>query len=99
MCHFVEVTGEIDLIGIEAHTHQVGRIVPQAFKLLDAIIAAHVPTYVMGVPHHYLGNGCSPATAAYDCYLATIVHSICNLLLVCLIDIVLKLFHLGVVES
>ena len=68
---FVEVRRELNLIDIEAHARQIGRVVAEPLKVLDAVRSAHIPPDVMRVLHHNLGNGRCPRTAADDCYFFT----------------------------
>lgn len=47
----------------------------EALEILDTIIAAHIPTDVMRMIHHDLGNGRGPRPASYNCYLTDVEHS------------------------
>jgi len=40
----------------------------QPAEVVDAVVAAHIPSDVVGVSHHDLGNGRSPRTSANDGY-------------------------------
>jgi hypothetical protein len=76
----VKVGGEEDFIRIESDTHQVCRIVPKAFEVLNTVVTAHIPSDMVGVPHYNLGYCRSPATAANDGYLTALVHILLLLL-------------------
>lgn len=67
--YLVDVGREENLIYIESCRHQIGRVVPHALEVLDAVIATHIPAYVMSMTHHNLGYCRSPATAANYRYL------------------------------
>ena len=70
----VDVGREENLIYIESCRHQIGRVVPHALEVLDAVIATHIPAYVMSMTHHNLGYCRSPATAANYRYFTASIH-------------------------
>ena len=76
--YLVDVGREEDFFHIESCRHQIGRVVPHALEVLDAVVATHIPAYVMSMPHHNLGNGCSPATAANNRYFTAVIHLLYN---------------------
>ena len=53
---------------------QVGRVVSKPLEVFYAVITAHIPTDVVRVLHHYLGNGGSPATTTDNCYFSATEH-------------------------
>ena len=66
----------MNLIGIEMNARQIGWVMSQTLEILDTVITAHIPSNVMGMSHHDLGNGCCPAAATDDRYLTTVKHII-----------------------
>ena len=70
----VQVVVEVDLVDIEVYAGKIGGVMAQTSEFLDTVITTHVPTDVVGMPHHNLSDRCCPAAAADDCYLATVVH-------------------------
>ena len=70
----VYVAREPYLVGFEMHAGEVSRVVAKSDKLLYAVVASHIPSYVVSVSHHNLGNGRSPASASDDSYLPAIKH-------------------------
>ena len=46
--------------------HQVGGIMAKALEVLNAVIAAHIPSDVVGMSHHNLGDSRCPTAAADD---------------------------------
>ena len=75
----VHVALEVNLVEVEVYTGQVAGVVAQPPEVLYLVVAPHIPPYVMGVSHHYLGYGRCPATTADNCYLAAVVHLQCFL--------------------
>jgi hypothetical protein len=55
-------------------TGQVGWVVPHPLEILYAVITAHIPSDMVGVPHYDLGDCRSPTATADDCYFAAIEH-------------------------
>lgn len=50
----VDVAREEYLVGIEVYTCKIIRIMAYAFELLYAVVASHIPPYVMGMTYHNL---------------------------------------------
>ena len=67
---FVDVAGEIDARGVEAHIAQIHRIVAGGFETLYAVGASHIPYYTLVVVEHQFGKGCSPAASTHHGYSA-----------------------------
>ena len=76
----IQIAIEVDLIDIEVYTGEVGGVMAHATEILDTVVAAHIPSDVMGVPHHDLGYSGSPASAANDGYVSAFVHFDCSVL-------------------
>ena len=72
--NLVEVAGEEYLVDVEAHTLQISGVVTQATEIIDAVVAAHIPSDMMGLSHHYLGYGRGPRTSTNDRYSTAVVH-------------------------
>ena len=70
----VDVAGEEYLIGIEVYTCKIIRIMAYALELLYAVVASHIPPYVMGMTYHNFGNGSCPTASANNCYFSAIKH-------------------------
>ena len=58
------------------HTCQIGWVVAHAPELLNAVIAAHIPTYMVGMSHHNLGYGGGPTASTDNGNLAYVEHNI-----------------------
>ena len=56
----IDVARKVDFVDIEVSTSQVGRVVPLALEIGDAVVASHIPAYVVGVFYHHFGNGSGP---------------------------------------
>ena len=70
----VDVRGEEYAVHVELHVGQIRRVVAQAHKLLNAVVAAHVPVYaVLGLQQQF-GQRCGPAAAAQYRYFAWKAH-------------------------
>ena len=72
--YLIDIGREENLVNVESCRHQIGGVMPHALEVFDAVIATHIPAYVMSMPHHNLGNGCSPATAANNRYFTAVIH-------------------------
>ena len=70
----VDVAREEYLVGIEVYTCKIIRIMAYAFELLYAVVASHIPPYVMGMTYHNLGNCSCPTASANNCYFSAIKH-------------------------
>ena len=70
----VQVTVKVDLVCIEVYAGEIGRVVAKATKILDTVIATHIPADMVSVSHHDLGYCRCPATATDNCYPTTVVH-------------------------
>jgi hypothetical protein len=46
----------------------------KTLEILNTVIATHIPSDVMRMPHNNLGYGCCPTAASNDCYLSYVVH-------------------------
>ena len=89
--NLIQIAGEENLIDIESYTGQIGRVVLQPFEVFNTVVATHIPSDVVRVSHHNLGDGCCPASASDNCYLSTVVHLFDNLL--CLVNPLLYLSY------
>ena len=72
--NLVEVAGEGDFVDVEPHALQVGGVVAQSQKILDAVVAADIPSNVVGVSHHNLGYSRGPRASANDGYASAVKH-------------------------
>ena len=75
----IQIAVEINLVGIEMYTGKIGWVVTQALEVVDTVVAPHIPTDMVGMTHHNLGNCRSPATTADNRYLTTVVHGSLNI--------------------
>ena len=72
--YLVDIGREENLIYVESCRHQIGGVMPHALEVFDAVIATHIPAYVMSMPHHNLGYCRSPATAANNSNFSAVEH-------------------------
>ena len=75
----IQIAIEVNLIDIEVYTGEVGGVMPHATEILDTVVATHIPTYMVCMTYHNLGNSCCPAATSDNCYLTTIVHGSLNI--------------------
>ena len=72
LCYLIDVAAEEDIVDVEVNTGEIGGIMAEALEFLDTVIAAHIPTNVVDVVYHNLGNRCCPAAAANNRYLTAL---------------------------
>ena len=72
--NLVEVGGEEYLVDIEVCSNKIRRVMAQSLEILYAVIAPHIPSYVVCMFHHNLCNGGSPASSTDDGYFPTVEH-------------------------
>ena len=70
----VDVGTEVDALDVELHAGQVRGVVPQAFEVGDAVVAAHIPVDGLGFREDNLGDGCCPTASAHHGYLSREFH-------------------------
>ena len=64
----VDVVLELYLRRVEVYAGQIAGVVPHTAEVLYLVVTAHIPTNVVRVLHHNLGNGCRPRAAANNGY-------------------------------
>lgn len=72
----VYVAREVDAADIKVDVGEVCRVVAQAFEILDAVVAPHIPGYRLAALQQQFGECCRPTAAAHhgDMSRKTCIH-------------------------
>ena len=70
--YLIDVRREVDVVDVEVHTGEIGRVMAQSAEVGDAVVAPHIPSDMSRVRHHHLGDGGSPRATPNDGHAAKV---------------------------